>query len=122
MIRLGKKVSHLPPQTVASNGTNGFLVVDTRPTTGERFEALTFHTLIGPGAATTAPTTLAMTESVDTNASNYSAIQAFTGGTAVNTTSSFVLPSIATSAGSGFSCVFNVNLRTVARKRYLKVS
>ncbi len=118
MIKLQRSVSSLPPQTVASNGTNGFLVVDTRPTTGVRFEACEFNVLVGPGAATTAPTTLALSESADTNASNFSTVSGFVGGT--NSSGGFTLPSIATSAGSGYAVFFGVNCR--ARKRYLKVS
>ncbi len=118
MIKLQRYVSSLPNQTVASNGTNGFLVVDTRPTTGVRFEAAEFNVLIGPGAATTAPTTLALYESADTNSSNYATVTGFVGGT--NSAGGFTLPSIATSAGSGYAVFFNVNCRN--RKRYLKVS
>jgi hypothetical protein len=118
MIRLQRYTSALPPQTVASNGTNGILVVDLRPTTGVRFEAAEFNILVGPGASTAAPITLQLMESVDTNASNYATVSGFVGGT--NSAGGFTLPSIATSAGSGFHVAFNVNART--RKRYLKVS
>lgn len=119
MIRLNSYIGSLPPQTVASNGTNGFLVVDTRPTTGERYEAIQFVSIVGPGAATTAPTTWALSESADTNATSYSTVSGFVGGT--NAAGGFTIASIATSAGSGATAVFNVNLRNT-RKRYLKVS
>ena len=119
MIHIAGAVSSLYPQAVASNGTNGFLVVDTRPTTGERYEAIRFVSMVGPGAATTAPTTWALSESNDTNASNYATVSGFVGGT--NAAGGFTIPSIATSAGSGKTVVFNLNLRNT-RKRYLKVS
>lgn len=118
MIRLDRYVSYLPNQTVASNGTNGFLVVDLRPTTGVRFEACEFNIIVGAGAATNAPTTLKLSESADTNASNYSDVTGFVGGT--NSAGGFTIPSIATSAGSGYGVFFSVNARN--RKRYLKVS
>jgi hypothetical protein len=121
MIRLAKSVSDLKAVTVASNGTNGILVVDTRPTTGVRFEAAEFRVALGPGASTAAPITLELLESNDTNATNYSTVMPFVGGSATSATVGFVLPSLATSAGSQYTVYFNVNLRKT-RKRYLKVS
>lgn len=118
MIRLGRKVSALANQTVATNGTNGALIVDTRPTTGERFEAAMFDILIGPGAATTALATCRLVESTSTNLSAGTALYPFVGGTATSATVGFVIPTQATSAATLMSVHFNVNLRKT-KARYL---
>ncbi len=113
-----RKTLTLPPQTVASNGTNGFLVMDTKPTTGIGFQYAFIDVTLGPGAATTAPTTLALYESDTDVASNYVTISGFVGGT--HAAGGFTLPSYATSAGSELSVKFGVDC--LKRKRFLKVS
>lgn len=105
--------------TVASNGTNGVLVIDTKPTTGERFEACKVSVTIGPGAATTAPTTLKLEQS-DADDTNYASVMPFVGGTATSSTVGFVIPSIATSAATVKTFHFGVDCRRT--KRFLKVS
>ncbi len=116
-----RKILSLYPQSVGSSGTNGVLVIDTRPTTGiTGFGYLTADIMIGPGAATTAPTTCQILES-DANDTNYVQIGNLGGGTATSATVGFVLPSIATSAASGKTIGFGVNL-SAARKRFIKVS
>jgi hypothetical protein len=114
-----RKVLRLYPQTVASNGTNGILVVDLRPTSGPAFGHAFFDVMVGPGAATTAPTTLALQES-DADDTNYANVMPFVGGTATSATVGFVIPTIATSAASGKSFHFGVN--ALGRKRFLKLS
>ena len=121
-IAIDRKVLRLHPQTVASNGTNGVLVIDLRPTAPiavANFQYAHIDVEIGPGAATTAPTTLALQES-DANDTNYVNVMPFVGGTATSATVGFVLPSIATSAASGYSVAFGVDC--TKRKRFLKVS
>ncbi len=113
-----RKTLSLPPQTVASNGTNGFLVIDTRPSAAPTFNYCFVDITLGPGAATTAPTTLALYESDTDVASNYATISGFVGGT--NAAGGFTLPSYATSAGSGLAVKFGVDC--TKRKRFLKVS
>ena len=103
------------PDTVATNGTNGFMVVDTKD-----WDYCTIDIINGTAAATTAPTTLSITESDDLT--TYTAIEAFTGGAAIVAgTSSFVFPAThGNAAATETLCTFNVNC--AARKRYLKAN
>ncbi len=116
-----RRIASTYPQTVASNGTNGVLVIDTRPTTGQTgFGYLFADVMIGAGASTAAPITVQVLES-NADDTNYAQIGNLGGGTATSATVGFVLPSIATSAASGKTFGFGVNL-SAARKRFIKIS
>jgi hypothetical protein len=71
-------------------------------------------------AATNVPTTLSITENDTNSTTGASAIPAFTGGTAVNTTSGFVIPPPQTAANTQAWAMFNVDAR--GRKEYLFVN
>ena len=64
------------------------------------------------------PSVLKLTESDDTVVTNFTAIAAFTGGTAVDSTHGFVIPN----ADSSNPNIYKLCVDCRARKRYLKVS
>lgn len=100
-----------PPASVASTATTSCMF----DTIGYDFAEI--HVSCGTQATTDAAiTTITLKESDNTTASNFTAIAAFTGGTATTTSVGFVIPAV-TVTGLGAGVLLQVDLRK--RKRYL---
>jgi hypothetical protein len=100
-----------PPASVASTATTSCMF----DTVG--YDYAIIDVLSGTQSTTDAAiTTITLKEADDTNATSFSAITAFTGGTATSTSVGFVIPAV-TVTGLGAGIQLQVDLRK--RKRYL---
>lgn len=104
---MGIKCVRLTPQTVTAAGT-ATQVIDRL---GYDYCTVFFF----DNTASTAPSVLKISESDTTDATNYSDITAFTGGTSAG---NFTIPTADTTNGT----IVQLNIDCKARKRYLKLS